>query len=97
MKTSKLINLQTITNSTSTNQDGDLLFDYLANNAVKSTVVLKIPSNSTLSSSFLNSSIGKFIDVFGLDIFKSNIQIKSTQNIFNQLKKYIGRYTGALS
>ncbi|TDT41958.1 hypothetical protein CLV90_3190 [Maribacter spongiicola] len=86
---SNLYNILDITPKTSTNSDGDVLFDFLSNSAVNDNVVLKIPGDVIISSSFLNSSVGKFIDVFGMENFKKNIKISCNRNIFNQLKKYV--------
>lgn len=91
------INITSITTNTSTNQDGDLFYDFLKNNAVQNQVVISIPGHLNLSSSFLNSSIGKFIDVFGFDKFRSNIKISCNQNIFSQIKKYVDYYNDLVS
>ena len=87
------INIENITASTSTNLDGDILFSYLSENAVIKSVVLEITGDRILSSSFLNSSFGKFIDIFGLETFRKNIRITTNRNIFNQLKKYVDSYS----
>lgn len=97
MKPIKHINIQSIINSTSTNADGDILYDFLINNALKDQVILQLDGHLTLSSSFLNSSFGKYIDIFGLDNFKKNIKIKSNDHIFSQLKRYVQMYTSITS
>lgn len=89
----KNIDLQVITNNTSTNSDGDLFYDFLSNNAVSNAVIIKIDGNLTLSTSFLNSSFGRFINIFGIDLFKSNIKIKSNSNTYNRLKLYVDTYS----
>ncbi len=86
------IDLTLITKSTSTNIDGDNFYNYLVSNAINNSVIIQIPGHLTLSSSFLNSSIGKFIDVFGMNKFKSNVKISCNQNIYSQIKKYIDCY-----
>jgi hypothetical protein len=73
--------------------DGDLFYDFLKNHAVNNNVIITIPGHLIISSSFLNSSIGKFIDVFGLDKFRKNVRISCNQNIYYQLKKYIDYYS----
>ena len=84
--------LTIITPATSTNQDGVLFFDFLKNNALNDQVVINVPGHLTLSSSFLNSSVGKFIDIFGLDKFKENVKISTNKNVFIQFKNYIESY-----
>lgn len=86
------IKLTQITPKTSTNQDGNLFFDFLINNAVNDTVIIEIDGHLTLSSSFLNSSVGKYIDIFGINKFKENVKISCNKNIFNQFKRYIQMY-----
>jgi hypothetical protein len=87
-----IVDLNDITTSSSTNFDGDRLFAYLSDYAVNDVVTIKIMGDRIISSSFLNSSIGKYIDIFGIDKFKSNIRITTTKSIFNQLKSYVDYY-----
>jgi hypothetical protein len=86
------INLLDITPRTSINIEGDIFYNFLKDNAINDTVVIYIPGNLAISSSFLNSSIGKFIDIFGMDKFRSNVKISSNKNIFVQIKKYVDFY-----
>ncbi|MBC7557223.1 MAG: STAS-like domain-containing protein [Chryseobacterium sp.] len=89
----KNINLHSITVSTSTNSDGDKLYNYLSKGAIHNKIILNIDGHYILSTSFLNSSFGKFIDIYGLDLFKTNIKIKSNANIYNRLKHYVSLYS----
>ncbi|ASV30636.1 STAS-like domain-containing protein [Maribacter cobaltidurans] len=90
-------NILSITSNTSTNLDGDLFFDFLKDNAVNDTVIVSIPGHVNLSSSFLNSSFGKYIDVFGMSKFKQNIKVSCNQSIFKQIKKYVDFYSDLVS
>lgn len=93
MNAMRHINLGQITVSSSSNNDGDKLYDYLCSYALTSEVVIQIDSNSILSTSFLNSSFGKFINDYGIDLFKRNVKINTNANQFNRLKNYIVNYT----
>ncbi|MCR9226638.1 MAG: hypothetical protein NXH90_04345 [Flavobacteriaceae bacterium] len=88
--------LNSITSNTSTNIDGDSLYLFLKDNAVENKIILRITGNPILSSSFLNSSIGKFIDVFGLDVFRNNVSVSTSKNVYIQFKKYIDYYTNTV-
>jgi hypothetical protein len=93
MKTHSSIDLQSITANTSSNYDGDVLYIFLSKNAINNQVVINIQGNFILSTSFLNSSFGRFINDYGLELFKKNIKIKTNINTFNTLKDYINIYS----
>lgn len=87
------VDLQSITQSTSNNFDGDILYNFLIQNAVNNQVVINIHGNFILSTSFLNSSFGRYIDDYGIDLFKMNIKIKTNVNTFGRLKDYVDVYS----
>ncbi|GAA3643734.1 STAS-like domain-containing protein [Flavivirga jejuensis] len=89
----KTINILNITQKTSSNSDGDILYSYLSDNAVSDQVIIELNGSLNLSSSFLNSSVGKFIDVFGLDTFKQNVKLKTNKNTFSLISKYVQAYS----
>lgn len=93
MKTFSHIDLQSITASTSSNSDGNVLYAFLIKNAVNSQVVLNIHGNFILSTSFLNSSFGRYINDYGIELFKNNIKIQTNINTFSRLKDYINVYS----
>lgn len=86
--------LDNLVNNTSSNSEGFVLFNELKrclNRGQK--VILEISGESTLSSSFLNSSIGEYLDNFGMETFKENVKIKSNKNQFQRLSKYLSNYS----
>lgn len=93
MRTTNNIDLQLITSGTSSNSDGDLLYFYLINKALDSQIIIEIKDNYILSTSFLNSSFGRFISEYGFDLFKSNVKIKTNIATFNRLKNYVDIYS----
>ena len=93
MKASVCVDLQCVTRNTSSNFDGDILCDFLFKNAINDQVVINIHGDFILSTSFLNSSFGKFIDNYGIELFKKNIKIKTNLNTFKRLKDYVNVYS----
>lgn len=87
----KLIKI--IDKNTSTNRDGDQLYYYLVDNISNDQILLHFLPDVTLTSSFLNSSFGKFIDVFGLDNLKAKIKIKTNKSTFFVISKYLDNYS----
>ncbi len=94
MKTIQKIFVKDLCNGTYTNVDGFSLFseidNLLSNN---SEVLLSFTEIDSVSSSFLNSSIGAVIEKYGLDVFKKDIRITNyTPNIAKILKKYVDSF-----
>ena len=96
MNKEKLI-IRDITSSTLTNSDGlslKIAIDSALSNA--DVVVLSFEAIGTISSSFLNSSIGEIIDKYGFEILKDRVMITNyTPTIASFIQKYINdlRYT----
>lgn len=57
------------------------------------TILIVANENAALSSSFLNSSIGAFIEKYGLDVFRSKIKFKGSKTQFGILSTYIKKHT----
>ncbi len=93
MRTYTDVDLQSITADTSSNYDGDVLYNFLIKNAVSGQVVINIHGSFILSTSFLNSSFGRYINDYGIELFKNNIKIKTNANTFSKLKDYISIYS----
>lgn len=90
------LNVREIVNGSSTNLDGDALFSVLEQEyKQQGQILLVIDNDLAMSSSFLNSSIGAFLDKYGLEVFKKSIRFKGNQNQFNRLSRYIQKYTEA--
>jgi hypothetical protein len=85
--------LKNIVTDTGSNQQGEQLFSFLKDAYLNNKpLILEVDSDLTLSSSFLNSSIGLFLEQFGLVNFKKTIQFKGNKNQFDRLVSYINKY-----
>jgi hypothetical protein len=89
----KNIILKNIVKNTSSNDEGQVLFDSLKDAYFNGlTILLTIDSNQAMSSSFLNTSIGKFLEEYGFEQFKKTVKFKGTKSQFQKLSKYISNY-----
>ncbi|MBZ9627447.1 DUF4325 domain-containing protein [Psychroflexus sp. CAK1W] len=90
MKTMILRNL--VSNAGSVDE-GAVLFNHLKEAFRNGQyIVLEIDSDMSLSSSFLNSSVGQFLDEYGFLSFKKTIKFKGSKTQFQRLNKYIQDY-----
>lgn len=90
-----LIMNQIVSNS-STNDAGEKLYEAMIHEYNKGDkIVLVVDNESSMSTSFLNSSIGMFLENFGFEAFKSSFQFKGTQNQFNRLLRYVEKFKQA--
>lgn len=89
----KTLILKNIVKDTSSNDQGDLLFNILRDAYLKKdSILLDVDSDLSMSSSFLNSSIGVFLDNFGLENFKRTLKFKGTKKQFIKVSDYINDY-----
>ncbi len=84
--------LKNLVSNTSSNSQGFVLFNELKKYK-QDVVILEISNDLTLSSSFLNSSIGEYLDTFGLTEFKQNIKFKGSRNQYLRISKYLEDYS----
>lgn len=89
----KTLILKNIVKNSSSNEQGVILFNsledaYLSN----SQLILEVDSELAMSSSFLNTSIGLFLDKYGLSNFKETVKFKGSKNQFSRLSDYISTY-----
>ncbi|OIP46911.1 MAG: hypothetical protein COZ16_00365 [Flavobacteriaceae bacterium CG_4_10_14_3_um_filter_31_253] len=90
----KTLILKDIVKNSSSNEQGMILYNYLQNAFLnKDTLVLYVDSDMSMSSSFLNSSIGLFLDNYGLDSFQETVKFKGSKNQFSRLADYITKYS----
>ena len=74
-------------------QQGDFLYENLVMAFQKrKKVLLQFDKHSIITPTYLNSSIGKFIDVYGAEELKKTIQIKGSTRNINFFKQYIKDY-----
>lgn len=89
MKTTRIL-VKDITNSTLSNSDGVQLQSAIDNAlAADDLVFLSFHDVHTISSSFLNSSLGNIIDKYGLNILSKIKIVDYTSSIASFLKNYI--------
>ena len=98
MKTQTRISLTSIVSNTETNTEGIRLFCVISK-AIKNdeSLILEIDSNTALSSSFLNSSLGEIIDTYSIDILKSVLRIESSRTQFDRINSYLIKYNDIYS
>jgi len=88
--------LNDVVRNSSSNIEGEKLFILLqAALEKKQKTILCVGNQDSLSSSFLNSSIGLYLDNYGLKKFKNNISFKGNKNQFSRLSRYISLYSEA--
>jgi len=90
MKTVKII-IKDITTGTTSNIDGlSLKLAINSSLADSDNILLSFEGITTISSSFLNSSIGEIVDQYGFDILKDRIKITHyTPSLAKIITKYI--------
>jgi hypothetical protein len=88
-----ILNIKSLVTDTSSNAAGSVLFNVLEKHAESNQeVTLEIDSDLTLSSSFLNTSIGEYLDKYGVETFKKCVKFKGNRNQFNRISTYIANY-----
>lgn len=82
--------LNEILDNTGSNEEGLVLFEQLKNAYNNDSVVtLCVAPTDSLSPSFLNTSVGLFLEKYGLGNFKKTVRFKGNKNQYNRLKRYI--------
>lgn len=90
----KTLILKNIVKNSSSNEQGMILFDSLQEAYLsKNSLILYVDSDLSMSSSFLNTSIGQFLDKYGLNGFKQTVKFKGSKNQFSRLVDYINKYS----
>lgn len=85
--------LRNLVTDTTSNIQGIILFNSLKEAFLnEEQLILEVDSNMPISSSFLNSSVGEFLDNYGINNFKKTIKFKGTKSQFQQLSNYISKY-----
>lgn len=86
------VTLSDIVDNTGANSEGFKLFSFLVNSK-NERIILTIDKNISFSTSFLNSSIGQYIDEYGFDNYRRKIAYKCTKQQFNIINSYIEKFT----
>lgn len=87
------LTLKSLVSDSSTNEQGFVLFSVFKQaHLKKENIILQIDSDTPMSSSFLNTSIGNFIDTYGINSLKETVKFKCTRNQFTRLSSYIEKY-----
>lgn len=88
--------LNNVVDNASSNSEGDKLFLALKDLYDRGEKIeLVVDNEATMSSSFLNSSIGLFLEKYGINAFKESFKFRGSQNQFNRLSNYIKKFTEA--
>lgn len=85
--------LKNLVADTSSNRSGLILFNAIENTDKNDIVILEIDNRMSLSSSFLNSSIGSYIEKYGLKEFKRKVKFKGNKNQFARISNYIEKFS----
>lgn len=90
----KTVVLKNILENTSSNSEGLKLYNVLMN-CVKENekLILAVDNDLTLSSSFLNSSIGAFLESEGLSKFKKIFKFRGSKSQYKRITEYISQYS----
>jgi len=90
----KYLMLSELVDSTGSNEAGFVLFKKLKTARDTNTVItLCIEPTESLSSSFLNSSIGLFLETYGIVSFKETVKFKGNKAQFKKLSHYISMFS----
>lgn len=92
-----IIRLKDFVENSSSNTEGIKLF-HAFKDAFNNTkqVLLSVDNDIPMSSSFLNSSVGMFIEDFGIQNFKNTVKFKGSKSQFERLSNYISRYVNTI-
>ncbi len=92
------INIKDTTTGTLTNADGERLKIAIEKALTgNNIIVLSFAGINTISTSFLNSSIGEIVDQFGLQALKNRIKISHyTPSLAAVISKYVGELTASV-
>ena len=86
--------MQTLLEGKTYPQAGAELYDILVQKIDEPKIVLDMTGVSILPSMFLNMSIGKFIDNYGVDVLRSKISFhKISVSQAQRIKDYVHKYT----
>lgn len=89
----KTLDLRQIVSDFSSNSAGFTLYSVLQKEMESnSDVILVVDKDMTLSSSFLNSSIGAILEEYGINKFKQNIKFQGSKSQFHRMRDYINVY-----
>lgn len=89
----KTLVLKDIVKNSSSNDQGSVLFELMKNAFLqKDVILLHVDSDLSMSSSFLNSSFGEFLDSYGLNSFKQTVKFRGSKSQFLRLSDYISQY-----
>lgn len=86
--------LSELVDNTGSNDAGFVLFKKLKTaRDKKTTITLCFEPTQSLSSSFLNSSIGLFLETYGLAAFKETVKFKGNKAQFRKISDYISMFS----
>ena len=80
--------LADVVDNTGSNAEGLKLFNILLDN-INNRTIINTDKNMGFSSSFLNSSIGLYIETYGFEYFKKHIGFLCTKSQSDLIRDYI--------
>ena len=84
------LTLEQLVEDTSSNAQGEVLFLILEKaHSEKNEIILEISPDSSLASSFLNSSFGLFTEKFGLEAIKEILRLQTNNSQYQRIRKYL--------
>lgn len=84
--------LKDLVKDSSSNEQGTVLFESLKVAYLSGTTVVLQVDDLAMSSSFLNTSIGQFLENYGFDSFRKTVKFKGSKSQFLRLSNYIEKY-----
>ncbi len=90
----KTLVIKNVVTGTSTNAEAIALYIEMKNSVdLGDTITLSFAGIDYVSSSFLNSSIGEFIETYGFDAFVKNIKFTDCNNdLATMIKSYVTKF-----
>lgn len=89
----KTVILRDIVSDTSSVNQGLILFEIFKQTYLSDEkLVLDVDNDLSMSSSFLNASVGAFLDEYGLSSFKNMLKFKGSKTQFLRFSKYLESY-----
>lgn len=90
----KTLVIKELVNNSSSREEGMVFYSFLNDAYINNeTVLIEVDSQLSMSSSFLNASIGQFLDNYGIDVFKQMAKFKGSKNQFMRLSDYLDKYS----
>lgn len=90
----KTLVIKKLVTGTSTNSEAVALYVEMKKSAdLNDSIILSFAGIDYVSSSFLNSSVGEFIETYGFDVFVKNIKFTDcNKDLATMIKSYVTKF-----